>query len=627
MLKLTTDSLGRLNRRRSAAGPVLFVLLLATLFSATLFSTTVFSGPAVAQSRTVTPPISKVSDTHPDSWRADYDRYMQAQLVDRTEAGVASGKNGAVTVAYNGLAARAGFEALKQGGNALDAALTTAVTQVALTAGAPISYFGIMSLVYYDAESKQVYTMNAEWNTLLGETEPMTIPGGIDMSSADGLYGRDPNGRTAMVGGFMKGVGAAHSKFGELSFDQIFAPAIFVADDGMPISKKVAGYWSGRATDLARLPETRKTFLKPDGSAYVEGDVFKQPALAETLRNVARHGTDYMYKGPWAERLVAAVNADGGKMTLEDLSRYEVTWSSALSAPLGEQYTLYTNPPPNSGGVSMIEAQNLARASGMLDEGHWTESSSSFRKALDITQLYVIDFFPEAAQAAMYPGIDFSADSRVTTAHADELWKHLAAGKVAMPWKDAGPKHSDDVVAIDSEGNIAAITHSINCVLWGKTAIVVDGITIGDPASFQQAQIAQIEPGSRLKSPTETGIVFKGDQPVLGFASMGSGLHHRTFQGLLNVFHYGMSVDEAINTPDFFMPGPEPGSLQPVVKVPAGKFPKAVLDGLGIAYEEIAVGGARFAGEGVWVAIWRDPVTGEVTAASHNRTNSAAVAF
>jgi len=78
---------------------------------------------------------------------------MSAQDVDATEAGVATGTHGAVTVAYNGLAARAGLEALKRGGNAIDAALTAAVTQVALTAGAPISYFGILSPVYYDAAS------------------------------------------------------------------------------------------------------------------------------------------------------------------------------------------------------------------------------------------------------------------------------------------------------------------------------------------------------------------------------------------------------------------------------------------------------------------------------------------
>ena len=144
-----------------------------------------------------------ITDISPAVWpKGEYERFMAAQNVDRTKAGLATGRNGAVTVAYNGIAARAGLEALARGGNALDAAMTAAVTQVAATAGAPISYFGILSLVYYDAKSGKVYTMNAEWNTVLGETEPMTIPGSLNMGSEAGLRGTATSGRTALVGGF-----------------------------------------------------------------------------------------------------------------------------------------------------------------------------------------------------------------------------------------------------------------------------------------------------------------------------------------------------------------------------------------------------------------------------------------
>ncbi len=137
--------------------------------------------PALVLSLAVLAPqaCSSAPDLSPENWADDYDRFMAAQLVERTEAGVAMGKRGAVTVAYNGLAARAGLESLKQGGGAIDAVLTAALTQVALTAGAPISYFGIMSLVYYDAGSGTVHTMNAEWNTVLGEDDPLTIPDGF----------------------------------------------------------------------------------------------------------------------------------------------------------------------------------------------------------------------------------------------------------------------------------------------------------------------------------------------------------------------------------------------------------------------------------------------------------------
>ena len=565
------------------------------------------------------------ADLSPERWSEDYDRFMAAQLVDRTEAGVAEGENGAVTVAYNGLAARAGLEALRQGGNAIDAAMTTALTQVALTAGAPISYFGIMSLVYYDAATDRVYTMNAEWNTVLGEDDPANIPGGIDLSSPDGMYGTAVSGRTALVGGFMKGVGAAHERFGRLPWEEIFEPAIHVAEEGFPISRKVEGYWEGRAADLARLHETKATFLKEDGSPYVEGDVLRQPALAATLRAVAERGTDYMYGGPWGERAAAAIQADGGRMTVEDLAAYEVIWDEPLVADLGDGWRLHTNPPPNAGGVAMIEAQRLAAASGLLEAGHWTESPEALRTALDATRASLLDFLPPET-AAMLVGGDFTPEARVTPEHADRLWDVIQTGLPFGNWAPRGPGHSDDVVVIDADGGIAAITHSINAVLWGKTAIVVDGITIGDPASFQQAQIARLEPGSRLPAPTQTGILFRDGRPVLGFASMGSGLHQRTFQGLLNVTRFGMTVDEAINTPDFFLPRTDPATGLMTFRVPGGTFPREVLDGTGYAYEEIFPLEARFGGEGLWVAIYRDPETGALRAASHNRNNSAAVA-
>src|SRR5688572_22118391 len=142
-----------------------------------------------------------VTDVSPAVWpKGEYERFIAAQDVDRTKAGVATGRNGAVTVAYNGIAARAGLESLAKGGNAIDAAVTAAVTQVAVTAGAPISYFGILSLVYYEASTGKVHTMNAEWNTVRGEKSPSAIPGGINMASPEGLRGTAVSGRTALVG-------------------------------------------------------------------------------------------------------------------------------------------------------------------------------------------------------------------------------------------------------------------------------------------------------------------------------------------------------------------------------------------------------------------------------------------
>jgi gamma-glutamyltranspeptidase/glutathione hydrolase len=567
-----------------------------------------------------------VSDISPAVWpKGEYDRFTAAQNRDRTSAGVATGRNGAVTVAYNGIAARAGLEALAKGGNAIDAAMTAAVTQVAVTAGAPISYFGIMSLVYYDAASGKVHTMNAEWNTVRGETSPATIPGSINMSSPEGLRGTAVSGRTALVGGFMKGVGAAHARFGRLPFARIFDTAIHISEHGMPVTRHLAGKFEFRREDLSRLPATRSIFLKSDATSYKAGETFKQPALAATLRAVADQGTDYIYKGPWAKKLVAAVQADGGVMTLEDLSSYEVTWQDPLVADFGA-YRIHTNPQPNDGGVNLIEAQRLAVAAGIGNAPHWSASGQTLKKALAITQVNVLGYLPEAVRSKVYPGLDFSVASRMSPTYASDLWKRIEAGASPFRWKPLAGTHSDDVVVIDKDGNIAAITQSINCVDWGRTAINIDGISIGDPGSYQQAAIGRVAPGARLPSPTETGILFKDGAPFMGFASMGSGLHQRTFQALANVMHFGMTVDDAVNSADFLLSETDPKTGQMTFRVPKGRFPKAVLDAVGYQYREVDPSDVRFGGEGLWVAISRDPKTGVLRAASHNRNNSAAVA-
>jgi gamma-glutamyltranspeptidase/glutathione hydrolase len=122
-------------------------------------------------------------------------------------------------------------------------------------------------------------------------------------------------------------------------------------------------------------------------------------------------------------------------------------------------------------------------------------------------------------------------------------------------------------------------------------------------------------------------VLLKDGHPVMGFASMGSGLHQRTMLALLNVTHFGMTVDAAINSPDFFLPDTDLKTGTMTVRVPKERFPKAVLDAMGRAYVEYDSSNVRFGGEGLWVAISRDPKTGALRAASHNRNNSAAVAW
>lgn len=535
---------------------------------------------------------------------------------------LAVGRRGAVTTTYHGTAALAGLDALNRGGSSVDAALTTALTQISLGAGSVISYFGIMTMVHYDAASGEVVTMNAGWASVRGETEPLTIPGAIDMSKPGKIeMTGGPSGRTALVGGFMRGVEAAHRRYGRLPFKDLFGPAIQFAEQGFALPSETADYFALRSKELARLPETRATLMKPDGSSYAVGDFFRQPALAKTLRAVATQGADYMYTGPWAKRAVSAVQADGGRMTLEDLTAYQVSWSAPRRIRFGD-VELATLGAPNLGAVNLIEALNLAHAAGIPALGHWSKSGESLRRISDVTSTFVLGYLGPQVAAQIYPGLDLSPESRLKPETATELWKRMEAG--VRPFAYA-PKtsHSDTVVAIDAQGNMTAITHSINCVMWGQTAIVVDGVSIGDPASFQQAELSRLKPGERLPDPTEVGLLLKNGKPVLAFASMATGLHQQTVQSLLNVLDFGMDVKQAVDAPSIFLPLIDGGKQ--TLRVMQGAFSKDVLEASGLPYIEIPPEQRRLT-QGLWVAIARDPTTGEVSAVAPPYANGRALA-
>src|SRR5262245_53812954 len=186
------------------------------------------------------------------------------------------GRNGVVVGTTGPRAVRAGVEVLKKGGSAADAAMATALAQVVECGGAYVSFAGILGMVYYDADTKKTYALNAAYNTPLEEKDPLSIP-----------KKGTPSGRTALVPGFMAGVQAAHERFGKLPRADVMAPATHMAEDGIPVSAMLARFIAVRTNALSRFAETKRVFTKDDGSFLHEGDAFKQPALAKTLGQVS----------------------------------------------------------------------------------------------------------------------------------------------------------------------------------------------------------------------------------------------------------------------------------------------------------------------------------------------------
>lgn len=491
-----------------------------------------------------------------------------------------------------------------------------ALTQICLAAGSWVSYAGIYTMVYFDAATGKVSNLNAAFNTIQAENDPLGIPG-INLKEVGKVgfsaFGYPPSGRTALTPGFMAGIEAAHQRFGKLPLEAIFAPAIRCAEEGFPWTPGHAQQYAFRESVLSRLPETHSILAKPDGSAYSVGETFKQRVLAKTLRRAVSEGiTDYMYRGEWAEQLVAAVERDGGKMTMADLRDYEVIWSEPTRAAY-HGYDIYSHGLPAAGGVFLTEAMNLAETAELAKKGRYSQSPQALYWLAQIAKLqFILGTAPmvktphlEAAIRSL--GIDLSLRSRLEKATSKGLWEVIISGRLpGVAPAAALPAHSDSVVAIDQWGNMAAVVHSINTVSWGATGIFVQGVSIPDSAAFQQAAIAATGSGRRLPDPTNPGLVAKNGKPVMTFGSIGSGLHIRTIGSLVAVLDFGLTPQQAINEPSIGCF--EFGGIDKLT-VGTGEFSPQFLQALRDLGQDVIENDPL---RGYWIGIQIDPATREL---------------
>lgn len=519
-----------------------------------------------------------------------------------------SGK-GMVTGTTGASAQQAGVDMLMAGGTAADAVVATAMTQTCLAAGSWVSYAGLMNVVYYDAETDKVYNMNASFDTVEGETDAASIP------QPDFTKGLDaepiaPDGRTVLVPGFLKGAEALVERFGKLPLADVVAPSIRCAKDGFSFTKGATSQVAFRKEQLTRDPETKAVYFKKDGSSYEEGETFRQPALARTLQRFAEQGSDYIYKGEWAEKLVRKTRELGGKLSMKDMETYDVIWSEPVSAEY-HGFEVFVHGLPAAGGVNTLEALEFADLAGLADMPHYSESAkATYTLSLISTPGVPLTYGGEAMGAAM--NMDLSLEGRLNPETTAALWGIIQGGFFPGAKPAHEPKHSDGVVVIDKYGNIAAMVHSINTVSWGTNGLNIDGISIPDAASIQVGAVAATTPGERLPDPTNPGLILKDGKPYLGFASIGAGLHQRTIAALTSVMDFGMTPQEAIDAPAFGLqifsadPANAPHLGQTFGEGELADEMKAELEAMGMTIQETNKM------RGYWIGIMIDPETGEL---------------
>jgi gamma-glutamyltranspeptidase/glutathione hydrolase len=452
----------------------------------------------------------------PANWPAD-ERAALERLEDRTspEANRAvEGGNGLVAGTMSPISVRVGIDVLKQGGNAADAATVVALTQVVRSLGSFVSYAGVAQILYFDAKSGKVYSIDAGWASYLGETDPKTIPGS---SSTD-----HDQGRKTLVPGFMAGMESLQKRFGVLPFGDLIEPAIWYAENGVTLSRSLAGYFKYREKELSRT-ESGRQFMHQGGNRLpAAGDKFVQTELARTLKAVAQQGAQYMYSGAWGQHYVEAVRREGGKATREDMEHYQPIWQEPLSTTFAG-CTVFGPGRTSEGGYQILETLNLIEEL-KIDRmpPYWKDPESFLHlsRVLNVTSV-IPSWMIERARTK---GVALELQNRASKAFATAL-APLVDDFFKSSKKNESSHHSAGIVIVDRQGNVAAIVHSINTVLWGTTGIVVDGIPVSDPAAFSQAALSTIKPGDRMPDCMIPVIATRNDKPVLAVAVTGPVLH------------------------------------------------------------------------------------------------------
>ena len=460
-----------------------------------------------------------------------------------------------MVVAGEPLAADAGIEIMKAGGNAVDAAVAVGFAlAVTHPEAGNIGGGGFMLIRLAGGES--VVVDYREMAAGAASREMYLDSGGEIIPHASTV-----GGRAVAVPGTVAGLALAHKKYGKLTWARVLRPAIRLARNGFPVSFELAESLSEESELLEQDPESRRIFLR-DGKLYEPGELLVQPDLAATLSRIARLGAKSFYQGPIADALVASVNAHHGLMDLNDLKEYKAKLRKPLRGSF-RGYEILSAPPPSSGGIGLIEMVNILEP---LDLGH----PNSFHAIHLIAQAMRRAYADRAAYLGDSDYTDVPWRGLTSRAYADTLREQVvksgardtvAAGSPSDPESEQTTHFS----VIDAKGNAVANTYTLNGAYGGGVTVKGAGFLLNNEMDdftskpgvanmygLVQSEANAIAPRKRPLSAMTPTIVLHDGKVRLILGSPGGGtIINTVLQALLNVLVYKMDVQQAVTSPRF----------------------------------------------------------------------------
>jgi len=465
-------------------------------------------------------------------------------------------QNGIVSSASR-LASEVGVETLKQGGNAVDAAIATAFA-LAVTWPTAGNIGGGGFLVFHGADGEAT-TFDFREKAALAATERMYL-------GLDGRVANNSNHAGALavgVPGTVAGMWKAHQQLGSLPWEDLVQPAVALARDGIPITYALQSGFSRNRPRFSNYPSSMAKFFKADGSDYALGETWHQPDLAHTLELIRDQGQDGFYRGENARRLAEFMASLGGIITEEDLALYEAVEREPIRGNY-RGYEIVSMPPPSSGGVTLVQMLNILEGFDLAAMGH---NSADYLHVLTEAMRRAY-----ANRAEHLGDPDFNDDMPLERMLSKEYAAELRAS-IDMDQKSVSDENnfaqvyeSEDTThfsVVDKDGNMVSVTYTLE---YGYgSAIVAEGGgyllnnelgdfnaipgetnrrgTIGTPPNL-------VAPQKRPLSSMTPTIVAQEGRPVFATGSPGGRtIINTTLQTILNVIDHDFNIAQAIEAP------------------------------------------------------------------------------
>ncbi|GAB7126532.1 gamma-glutamyltransferase [Silvimonas sp. JCM 19000] len=483
---------------------------------------------------------------------------------------VATGQHAAVAT-ISEPASRAALQILRQGGNAIDAAVAAAAV-LGVTDPFSCGIGGGGFMLIYSAKENRVISIDHREAAPAAFTPQVFTRDGKVLPWAEAV----PNGIAVGVPGTVRGWDEALHRYGSMKLSQVLQPAIRVAQDGFVIGANFHRINTENEAKFARFSSTSQLYLHA-GKALPQGSLFRNPALAQTYRLLAQGGADAFYHGDLAQDVIKTVNqppaAPGvevtpGQMSLADLADYQ----ARLRPPVHTRYRgydVYGMGTPSSGGIAIAEALNILQ---QFDMAHLPRAQAEHlylqasRLAFADRNAYVADpEYVDVPQAGLLSpafarqraaSIDMQADPGKLAQGDPYPFQNDASyplRPVRVSASQTEPAHTTHLTVADAQGNIVAYTFTIES--WGGSGMVVPGrgfLLNNEMTDFDFSGPSPNIPeaGKRPRSSMSPTLVFKDGKPAFSIGSPGGATIITTvLQTIVNHLDFGMSLADAVAAP------------------------------------------------------------------------------